>query len=136
MEEDEEEEGQGRKEATRERTPANHTAAATESYTLCISNLTVSTTRIKKTGATTMSSTGGGGGGGGGTGSSAPLTSGPRALEVETADVVKLVLQFCKENRLLHTMRTLQEEAQVGGWGGGDEFWGGWVCGGRWLASN
>lgn len=36
-----------------------------------------------------------------------------QALEVEAADVVKLMLQFCKENRLLHTMRTLQDEAQV-----------------------
>ncbi len=39
--------------------------------------------------------------------------AGPQPLEVESADVVKLMLQFCKENRLLHTMRTLQEEAQV-----------------------
>lgn len=45
--------------------------------------------------------------------SSGAAGQGPQALEVETADVVKLVLQFCKENRLLHTMRTLQEEAQV-----------------------
>lgn len=77
----------------------------------------------------TSTSTGGGGGGGGGatstgggSSSSAPLTSGPQALEVETADVVKLMLQFCKENRLLHTMRTLQEEAQVRAW-----VWGGLV---------
>lgn len=73
----------------------------------------------------TSTSTGGGGSGGGGatstgggSSSSAPLTSGPQALEVETADVVKLMLQFCKENRLLHTMRTLQEEAQVRAWVG------------------
>jgi hypothetical protein len=43
----------------------------------------------------------------------AAAPAGPQALEVESADVVKLMLQFCKENRLLHTMRTLQEEAQV-----------------------
>lgn len=64
-----------------------------------------------------------GGGGGGGTGAAAAAAAGrAQAVEVETADVVKLILQFCKENRLLHTMRTLQEEAQVrsaGGIGGG-----------------
>jgi len=43
----------------------------------------------------------------------AAAPAGPQPLEVESADVVKLMLQFCKENRLLHTMRTLQEEAQV-----------------------
>jgi len=33
--------------------------------------------------------------------------------EVESADVIKLILQFCKENHLLHTMRTLQDESKV-----------------------
>lgn len=37
----------------------------------------------------------------------------PTTFEVETSDVIKLILQFCKENHLLHTLKTLQEESQV-----------------------
>jgi WD40 repeat-containing protein SMU1 len=35
-------------------------------------------------------------------------------LEVASGDVVRLVLQFLRENRLFGAMRALQEEAQVG----------------------
>jgi LytS/YehU family sensor histidine kinase len=34
-------------------------------------------------------------------------------FEIQTSDVIKLILQFLKENHLLHTVRTLQDEAQV-----------------------
>ena len=34
-------------------------------------------------------------------------------LEVEAADVVKVVLQFLKENALTDSLRVLQEESQV-----------------------
>jgi hypothetical protein len=44
--------------------------------------------------------------------------SGPTTFEVETGDVIKLILQFCKENNLIGTLKTLQEESQVGGWVG------------------
>jgi WD40 repeat-containing protein SMU1 len=38
----------------------------------------------------------------------------PRAtLEVESADVIKLIIQFLKEHSLLNTLRALQEESQV-----------------------
>lgn len=39
--------------------------------------------------------------------------SGPTTFEVETGDVIKLILQFCKENNLIGTLKTLQEESQM-----------------------
>ncbi|GAB5037580.1 wd40 repeat-containing protein smu1-like [Nannochloropsis oceanica] len=45
---------------------------------------------------------------------SAPSPSSASGVyEVEASDVIKLILQFCKENHLLHTLQTLQTEAQV-----------------------
>ena len=38
---------------------------------------------------------------------------GGTSLEVEGTDVVKIVLQFLKENQLTNTLLALQEEAQV-----------------------
>ncbi|CAI9302118.1 unnamed protein product [Lactuca saligna] len=35
------------------------------------------------------------------------------ALEIEARDVIKIVLQFCKENSLHQTFQTLQSECQV-----------------------
>lgn len=35
------------------------------------------------------------------------------ALEIEARDVIKIVLQFCKENSLTQTFQTLQQECQV-----------------------
>ncbi|CAM9884399.1 unnamed protein product, partial [Heterosigma akashiwo] len=35
------------------------------------------------------------------------------AFEIESSDIIKLILQFCKENHLHQTMRTLQAESQV-----------------------
>ncbi|XP_061351599.1 suppressor of mec-8 and unc-52 protein homolog 1-like isoform X3 [Gastrolobium bilobum] len=34
-------------------------------------------------------------------------------LEIEARDVIKIVLQFCKENSLHQTFQTLQNECQV-----------------------
>jgi WD40 repeat-containing protein SMU1 len=45
--------------------------------------------------------------------SAPPPSSASGVYEVEASDVIKLILQFCKENHLLHTLQTLQTEAQV-----------------------
>ena len=34
-------------------------------------------------------------------------------LEIESGDVIRLILQFCKENNLNETVRALQEESSV-----------------------
>ncbi|KAJ1283597.1 hypothetical protein BS78_03G140200 [Paspalum vaginatum] len=41
------------------------------------------------------------------------MASSASALEIEARDVVKIVLQFCKENSLQQTFQTLQNECQV-----------------------
>lgn len=35
------------------------------------------------------------------------------SLEVESGDVIRLILQFCKENNLTDTVKCLQEESSV-----------------------
>jgi WD40 repeat-containing protein SMU1 len=41
------------------------------------------------------------------------MASSASALEIEAGDVVKIMLQFCKENSLHQTFQTLQNECQV-----------------------
>jgi WD40 repeat-containing protein SMU1 len=41
------------------------------------------------------------------------MASSASTLKIEARDVVKIVLQFCKENSLQRTFQTLQNECQV-----------------------